>query len=124
MLTTAFDVFYIHQLESEKVIKNTTEWTLNQYYANYSSFFNTTDVPLPNVHPADVIRGPCWETAVGIVSKVPVQNSGSTISDFLVMFYLLSCCSGVCEADSFRHSGDVLDHPGRGLCPGRDCPLS
>lgn len=109
MLTTAFDVFYILQLESEKVIRNSTEWTLNQYYANYSSFFNTTDVPLPNVHPADVIRGPCWETAVGIVSKVLVQNSGSiltrpgcsmigfaarsvcknTLSDFLVMLYLL-----------------------------------
>lgn len=109
MLTTAFDVFYILQLESEKVIKNSTEWTLNQYYTNYSSFFNTTDVPLPNVHPADVIRGPCWETAVGIVSKVLVQNSGSiltrpgcsmirfaarsicknTLSDFLVMLYLL-----------------------------------
>lgn len=71
MPTTTFDVFYILQLESEKVIKNSTEWTLNQYYANYSSFFNTTDVPLPNVHPADVIRGPCWETAVGIVSNVP-----------------------------------------------------
>lgn len=80
MLTTAFDVFYIRQLESEKVIKNSTEWTLNQYYANYSSFFNTTDVPLPNVHPADVIRGPCWETAVGIVSKLLVQNSGSILT--------------------------------------------
>lgn len=59
----------ILKLESEKVIKNSTEWNLSQYYANYSSFFNTTDVPLPNVHPADVVRGPCWETAVGIVSK-------------------------------------------------------
>lgn len=75
MLTTVFDVLYILQLESEKVIKNSTEWTLKQYYANYSSFFNTTDVPLPNVHPADVIRGPCWETAVGIVSKIHPDTS-------------------------------------------------
>lgn len=61
--------FCISKLESEKMIKNSTDWNLSQYYANYSSFFNTTDVPLPNVHPADVVRGPCWETAVGIVSK-------------------------------------------------------
>ncbi|XP_056888322.1 transmembrane channel-like protein 2-B isoform X3 [Takifugu flavidus] len=67
------------KLESEKVIKNSTEWALNQYYANYSSFFNTTDVPLPNVHPADVIRGPCWETAVGIPSYGEFDISGNVL---------------------------------------------
>lgn len=68
-------VFSILQLESEKSIKNTTEWALDQYYANYSSYFNTTDVPPPDVHPADVIRGPCWETAVGIVSSGTILNN-------------------------------------------------
>lgn len=67
--------FTIFQLESEKSIKNATEWALSQYYANYSSFFNTTDVPPPAVHPADAIRGPCWETAVGIVSRVIILLS-------------------------------------------------
>lgn len=62
-------MFSFLQLEREKVIKNATEWSLNQYYANYSTHFNTTDVPPPNVNPADVVRGPCWETGVGIVSK-------------------------------------------------------
>jgi len=66
-------------LESEKLIKNATEWTLNQYYANYSSFFNTTDVPPPNVDPADVIRGPCWETGVGIVSSGIIHSCSMVI---------------------------------------------
>lgn len=77
--------FTILQLESEKSIKNATEWALSQYYANYSSFFNTTDVPPPAVHPADVIRGPCWETAVGIVSRGIIQLSQ--------LAYFYSVCS-------------------------------
>eukprot|EP00064_Thunnus_orientalis_P025590 superscaffoldBa00013331_g25981 len=77
------------KLESEKTIKNATEWALNQYNANYTLHFNTTDVPPPNVHPADVIRGPCWETAVGIefvrliVSDVQVTYLTILIGDFL-----------------------------------------
>lgn len=55
------------QLEKEKSIKNATIWALNEYYANYSMTHNTTDIPPPDIDPADVIRGPCWETAVGIV---------------------------------------------------------
>lgn len=51
----------------EKAVKNATEWAYQEYYANYSSFHNTTDVPPLNIPPADVVRGPCWETAVGIV---------------------------------------------------------
>ena len=58
----------IPQLENEKSIKNATITAYNEYYANYSSFYNTSDVPPPNIQPADAIRGPCWETAVGIVS--------------------------------------------------------
>lgn len=54
-------------MQDEKAVKNATEWAFHEYYANYSSFYNTTLVPPLNIPPADVVRGPCWETAVGIV---------------------------------------------------------
>lgn len=59
----------LHQkLEKEKLIKNETIWALNQYYANYTLYHNKTEnIPPPDIAPADVIRGPCWETEVGIV---------------------------------------------------------
>ncbi|XP_056888320.1 transmembrane channel-like protein 2-B isoform X2 [Takifugu flavidus] len=110
------------KLESEKVIKNSTEWALNQYYANYSSFFNTTDVPLPNVHPADVIRGPCWETAVGIefvkliVSDIQVTYLTILVGDFAraVIVRFLNYCwcwdleAGFPSYGEFDISGNVL----------------
>lgn len=54
---------------------------MNEYYANYSSFYNTTAVPPPDTHPADVIRGPCWETGVGIVSAHSICISAIVMSD-------------------------------------------
>ncbi|XP_029684815.1 transmembrane channel-like protein 2-B isoform X1 [Takifugu rubripes] len=110
------------KLESEKAIKNSTEWALNQYYANYSSFFNTTDVPLPNVHPADVIRGPCWETAVGIefvkliVSDIQVTYLTILVGDFAraVIVRFLNYCwcwdleAGFPSYGEFDISGNVL----------------
>lgn len=60
------------QLEQEKNIKNATIWGLKEYYANYSTYHNTTDIPPPEIPPADVIRGPCWETDVGIVRTTRV----------------------------------------------------
>ncbi|XP_038560525.1 transmembrane channel-like protein 2-B [Micropterus salmoides] len=80
------------QLDTEKVIKNETEWTLNQYYANYSSHYNTTNVPPLEIHPADVIRGPCWETGVGIefvkltVSDTQVTYLTILLGDFMRAF--------------------------------------
>ena len=73
------------QLENEKSIKNATITAYNEYYSNYSSFYNTTDVPPLDIQPADAIRGPCWETAVGIVSiqtlKERCQSAcGETVS--------------------------------------------
>uniref|UniRef100_A0A671PES5 Transmembrane channel-like protein n=1 Tax=Sinocyclocheilus anshuiensis TaxID=1608454 RepID=A0A671PES5_9TELE len=57
------------KLENEKEIKNETIWALKEYYANYTLYHNVTEnIPPPNISPADVIRGPCWETEVGIVS--------------------------------------------------------
>ncbi|XP_062273646.1 transmembrane channel-like protein 2-B [Scomber scombrus] len=110
------------KLESEKAIKNATEWALKQHYANYSSHFNTTDVPPPNVHPADVIRGPCWETAVGIefvrliVSDVQVTYLTILIGDFLraVIVRFLNYCwcwdleAGFPSYGEFDISGNVL----------------
>lgn len=124
------------QLESEKSIKNATEWALSQYYANYSSFYNTTDVPPPDVPPADVIRGPCWETAVGIVSQflflphIYLHSITPSRVDVTGLFRVeptcftnVFCHSGVCEADRVGHSGDVFNHPGGGLCPSGHCSL-
>ncbi|XP_045891668.1 transmembrane channel-like protein 2-B [Micropterus dolomieu] len=80
------------QLDTEKVIKNETEWALNQYYANYSSHYNTTNVPPLEIHPADVIRGPCWETGVGIefvkltVSDTQVTYLTILVGDFMRAF--------------------------------------
>ncbi|XP_068166944.1 transmembrane channel-like protein 2-B [Antennarius striatus] len=110
------------KLESEKLIKNATEWTLNEYYANYSSFFNTTDVPPPAVHPADIIRGPCWETAVGIefvkliVSDIQVTYLTILIGDFAraVIVRFLNYCwcwdleAGFPSYGEFDISGNVL----------------
>lgn len=40
---------------------------MKEYYANYTLQFNDTESTPPPMDPSDVIRGPCWETAVGIV---------------------------------------------------------
>ncbi|TKS79086.1 Transmembrane channel-like protein 2 [Collichthys lucidus] len=110
------------KLESEKLIKNATEWALQQYYSNYSSFYNTTDVPPPAVHPADVIRGPCWETAVGIefvkliVSDIQVTYLTILIGDFMraVIVRFLNYCwcwdleAGFPSYGEFDISGNVL----------------
>ncbi|XP_042343722.1 transmembrane channel-like protein 2-B [Plectropomus leopardus] len=110
------------KLESEKAIKNATIWALNQYYANYSSFYNTTDVPPPDVPPADVIRGPCWETGVGIefvkliVSDMQVNYLTILIGDFVraVLVRFLNYCwcwdleAGFPSYGEFDISGNVL----------------
>lgn len=57
------------QLEEEQSIKNASIWAMKEYYANFSRLVNDSDATPPPMNPADVIRGPCWETAVGIVKK-------------------------------------------------------
>nr|XP_043882972.1 transmembrane channel-like protein 2-B [Solea senegalensis] len=110
------------KLEREQVIKNNTEWLLNEYYANYSLHFNTTDVPPPDVDPSDVIRGPCWETGVGIefvkliVSDVQVTYLTILIGDFAraVIVRFLNYCwcwdleAGFPSYGEFDISGNVL----------------
>uniref|UniRef100_A0A3Q3N4L7 Transmembrane channel-like protein n=1 Tax=Labrus bergylta TaxID=56723 RepID=A0A3Q3N4L7_9LABR len=110
------------KLESEKAIKNATEWALNQYIANYSSHYNTTNVPPQNVDPADTLRGPCWETAVGIefvkliVSDMQVTYLSILIGDFIraVLVRYLNYCwcwdleAGFPSYGEFDISGNVL----------------
>ncbi|XP_013867502.1 transmembrane channel-like protein 2-B [Austrofundulus limnaeus] len=110
------------KLEEEKSIKNATEWTFNQYYANYSSFYNTTAVPPLILNPADVIRGPCWETAVGrefvklTVSDVQVTYLTILVGDFaraVIVRFLNYCWCWDLEAGfpsyaEFDISGNVL----------------
>ncbi|XP_061586207.1 transmembrane channel-like protein 2-B [Cololabis saira] len=110
------------KLEMEKTIKNATEWAWKEYYANYSSYYNTTDVPPMNIHPADAIRGPCWETTVGIefvkliVSDVQVTYLTILIGDFvraLIVRFLNYCWCWDLEAGfpsygEFDISGNVL----------------
>uniref|UniRef100_A0A8C9YHF5 Transmembrane channel-like protein n=1 Tax=Sander lucioperca TaxID=283035 RepID=A0A8C9YHF5_SANLU len=110
------------KLESEKDIKNATILALNEYAANYSSYYNTTNVPPQNVHPADVIRGPCWETAVGkefvklTVSDIQVTYLTILVGDFLraVIVRFLNYCwcwdleAGFPSYGEFDISGNVL----------------
>ncbi|XP_015242867.1 PREDICTED: transmembrane channel-like protein 1 [Cyprinodon variegatus] len=110
------------KLETEKSIKNATEWAYQQYFANYSLFYNTTDVPPPNVAPADVIRGPCWETGVGrefvklTVSDVQVTYLTILVGDFAraVIVRFLNYCwcwdleAGFPSYGEFDISGNVL----------------
>ncbi|XP_070444086.1 transmembrane channel-like protein 2 [Equus przewalskii] len=65
------------KLSNEETIKNLTHWTLFNYYN--SSGWNES-VPRPPLHPADVPRGLCWETAVGI------EFMRLTVSDMLVTY--------------------------------------
>ncbi|KAM4842692.1 transmembrane channel-like protein 2 [Thomomys bottae] len=65
------------KLSKEETIKNITHWTLFNYYN--SSGWNDS-VPRPALHPADVPRGSCWETAVGI------EFMRLTVSDMLVTY--------------------------------------
>lgn len=54
------------QREEEKVIKfNITTWEASLYNSTLTE--NSTGLPI-TIQPADVPRGPCWETMVGQVS--------------------------------------------------------
>ncbi|CAL8346981.1 unnamed protein product [Lota lota] len=110
------------KLENEKSIKNSTITAYNEYYSNYSSFYNTTDVPPLHIDPADAIRGPCWETSVGIdfmnltVSDIQVTFLTILIGDFLraVLVRFLNYCwcwdleAGFPSYAEFDISGNVL----------------
>ncbi|XP_065106087.1 transmembrane channel-like protein 2-B isoform X1 [Paramisgurnus dabryanus] len=111
------------KLENEKQIKNETIWALKEYYANYTLEHNVTEnIPPPNISPADVVRGPCWETEVGIeivkltVSDIQVTYLTILIGDFLraVIVRFLNYCwcwdleAGFPSYAEFDISGNVL----------------
>ncbi|XP_053117715.1 transmembrane channel-like protein 2 [Hemicordylus capensis] len=66
------------KLAEEGVIRNITQWTAPNYH-NSSAVNGSADNP-PPVNPADILRGPCWETTVGI------EFVRLTVSDILVTF--------------------------------------
>ncbi|NXS07096.1 TMC2 protein, partial [Neodrepanis coruscans] len=66
------------QLAEEDVVKNITHWALLGHYN--SSVGNDSTATPPPLDPADVPRGPCWETTVGI------EFMRLTVSDILVTF--------------------------------------
>ncbi|KAL8165549.1 UNVERIFIED_CONTAM: Transmembrane channel-like protein 2 [Gekko kuhli] len=55
------------KLKEEGVIRNVTQWTILTYH-NSSAGNSSAVIPL-QMDPADMPRGPCWETSVGIESN-------------------------------------------------------
>uniref|UniRef100_A0A8V5FTF6 Transmembrane channel-like protein n=2 Tax=Melopsittacus undulatus TaxID=13146 RepID=A0A8V5FTF6_MELUD len=66
------------KLAEEDVVKNITHWTLLGHHN--SSMGNSSSATPPPLDPADVPRGPCWETTVGI------EFVRLTVSDILVTY--------------------------------------
>ncbi|NXF94582.1 TMC2 protein, partial [Eubucco bourcierii] len=66
------------KLAEEDVVKNITHWTLLGHHN--SSLRNGSTATPPPLDPADVPRGPCWETTVGI------EFVRLTVSDILVTY--------------------------------------
>ncbi|XP_030341595.1 transmembrane channel-like protein 2 [Strigops habroptila] len=66
------------KLAEEDVVKNITHWTLLGHFN--SSMGNGSSATPPPLDPADVPRGPCWETTVGI------EFVRLTVSDILVTY--------------------------------------
>ncbi|KAJ8286337.1 hypothetical protein GJAV_G00037340 [Gymnothorax javanicus] len=110
------------KLAEEESIKNASIWAMKEYYANFTAGNNDTSATPPPISPADVIRGPCWETTVGIefvkltVSDIQVTYLTILIGDFLraVIVRFLNYCwcwdleAGFPSYGEFDISGNVL----------------
>ncbi|KAM3610302.1 uncharacterized protein V6R79_002017 [Siganus canaliculatus] len=105
--------------EEEKIVKfNITMWENSMYN---STMENSTAPPF-TIHPADVPRGPCWETMVGqefvrlIISDTMTTYITLLIGDFLraVLVRFLNYCwcwdleAGFPSYSEFDVSGNVL----------------
>ncbi|XP_063778461.1 transmembrane channel-like protein 2 [Pseudophryne corroboree] len=109
------------KLAQEDAVKNITYWTMYNYY-NSSTYTNGSDTTPPPLHPADVPRGPCWETNVGVefvrltVSDILVTYVTILVGDFLracfVRFMNYCWCwdleAGFPSYAEFDISGNVL----------------
>ncbi|XP_072288977.1 transmembrane channel-like protein 1 [Eucyclogobius newberryi] len=106
--------------DEEKIVKyNITMWEAT--FSNGTISENSTASPL-SVHPADVPRGPCWETMVGqefvrlIISDTMTTYITLLIGDFLraVLVRFLNYCwcwdleAGFPSYSEFDVSGNVL----------------
>lgn len=87
------------QLEEEQAIKNASIWAIKEYYANYSLLINDTEATPPPMDPADVIRGPCWETAVGIVIQIKQRYVLMTYEE---AYRVAFACVGRTDNDVFK----------------------
>ncbi|XP_061733164.1 transmembrane channel-like protein 2-A [Nerophis ophidion] len=111
-----------NKLNEEQSIKNASILAIQEYYANFSRLANDSEATPPPMNPADVIRGPCWETAVGIefvkltVSDIQVTYLTILIGDFAraVIVRFLNYCwcwdleAGFPSYGEFDISGNVL----------------
>ncbi|XP_062410998.1 transmembrane channel-like protein 2-A [Sardina pilchardus] len=111
-----------NKLEEEQDIKNNSIWFLKEYLANFSMYNNDSEATAPPINPADAIRGPCWETSVGLefvkltVSDIQVTYLTILIGDFLRAFIVrfLNYCwcwdleAGFPSYGEFDISGNVL----------------
>ncbi|KAK2837518.1 hypothetical protein Q5P01_014730 [Channa striata] len=106
--------------DEEKVVKfNITMWEASIYNGTASE--NSTAPPM-SIHPADIPRGPCWETMVGqefvrlIISDTMTTYITLLIGDFLraVLVRFLNHCwcwdleAGFPSYSEFDVSGNVL----------------
>ncbi|XP_041518084.1 transmembrane channel-like protein 1, partial [Microtus oregoni] len=87
-----------NKIEEEKLVKaNITLWEANMIKAYNDSLSGNTTGPPFFVHPADVPRGPCWETMVGqefvrlTVSDVLTTYVTILIGDFLRACFVRFC---------------------------------
>ncbi|TKC36182.1 hypothetical protein EI555_004382 [Monodon monoceros] len=87
-----------NKIEEEKLVKaNITLWEANMIKAYNASLTGNTTGPPFFVHPADVPRGPCWETMVGqefvrlTVSDVLTTYVTILIGDFLRACFVRFC---------------------------------
>ncbi|XP_035247500.1 transmembrane channel-like protein 2-A [Anguilla anguilla] len=110
------------KLDEEESIRNASIWAMKEYYANFTANNNDTGATPPPINPSDVIRGPCWETTVGIefvkltVSDIQVTYLTILIGDFLraVIVRFLNYCwcwdleAGFPSYGEFDISGNVL----------------
>lgn len=92
------------QLAEEDVVRNITHWTLLGHH-NSSAGNDSTATP-PPLDPADVPRGPCWETTVGIVRNS--LCSKSLCWPGMVHFCFSHWCLWHFRAWSFPHSQQLF----------------
>ncbi|XP_049750960.1 transmembrane channel-like protein 1 [Elephas maximus indicus] len=87
-----------NKIEEEKLVKaNITLWEANMIKAYNASLSGNSTGPPFFVHPADVPRGPCWETMVGqefvrlTISDVLTTYVTILIGDFLRACFVRFC---------------------------------